>query len=636
MMQELYTFNIINTYDHKPLKGELKREEMESLLELIIRNEEERKKFLNNEKEKDAVKIIEEAAEKYGIIAKERYKEAFRKTVIEYFVQDETNPFLPKKELLPRWKEIHKEYKLSVKSHRDIWSRKKKEFLEIGIKTSRDYFRAIFSYEIYDTAVKALAHKLYEKEIEEFEKSIKPKIFTEKTKNLIEALIQYTIRYPQRNFMREMILKDLEYLYMREIGEYKFFNEITEEEYNEVWEKYNKLMRIIEKIKNNDLTREDLGEVEISDPHLEKLNNEVSHYFFRTGLDVAIEKVLSNGEISLQIVEDVLTKGGSKIFTLYHIKELKKGYYNKLSEKARKELDRVEGWHDNFDKFVDAFKKSEESEIYALEALSRLKKLRRINKEETEEPNNKNKIKNLKTAIMEELNKAYDYYLENSREMNTEEKKLYKQIIKEIKSTQINKEEFEKIINKTKVRISETNNSNYTSITVENKEGKILTILYKITEDSYSVFKKLASYSEISNSEPTPEPTKEEFIKAIIAHEIGHILLSKYIMPKIGNGEAFMKSFDDNKVKRELDYEILKKAGVLSYSLQEGFAYWFSDKIMGRKPHKELLKRLASTKNQRKTFEYYQTFESTFDNFPKERLFDSYFIFKMKKIINNS
>jgi len=97
-----------------------------------------------------------------------------------------------------------------------------------------------------------------------------------------------------------------------------------------------------------------------------------------------------------------------------------------------------------------------------------------------------------------------------------------------------------------------------------------------------------------------------------------------------------LELFDDNKVKRELDYEILKKAGVLSYSLQEGFAYWFSDKIIGRKPHKELLKRLASTKNQRKTFEYYQTFESAFDNFPKERLFDSYFIFKMKKIINNS
>jgi len=334
MMQELYTFKTTD-YNHRPLRKKLKREEMESLLELIIRNEEERKKFLDSRKGKNAVEIIEEAAEKHGIVDTEIYEKAFRKTVIEYFVQDNTNPFFSEKELLPRWREIHKKYKsLSVKSRRDIWSRKKEEFLEKGIKTSGDYLRALFSHYIYYNTVRSLA-------------SIKASSF-------------------------------------------------------------------------------------------------------RTGLDLATEKVLSNGEVPLQIVKDLLTKGGSKVLTLYHIKELKEGYYDKLSGEARNELNKWEEWHDNFDKFVDALKKSEESEIYALEVISRLKKIERINKEETEELNNKNKIKTLKTAIMKELNEEYNHYLKNSREMNAEEKNLYEQIIKEIKSTQINKKEFEKIINRNK------------------------------------------------------------------------------------------------------------------------------------------------------------------------------------------
>ena len=231
MTQELYTFDITNSYDNKSLKGKLKREEMESLLELIIRDEEERNKFLDSRKGKNAVKIIEKAAEKHGIIAKERYKEAFIRTLKEYFCHDIRNPFSPEKKLLPRWRKIHKEYKsLTIESRREEVSRRKKEFLDMGIKTSGDYLKAIFSYDIHQSIIIALES-------------------------------WYTA-----------------------IGLYEF-------------------------------------------------------EFY--------EKALPNGWIPLQIVEDVLTKGGSKVYGLFHIEELKKGYYDKLSEEARKELDRLEEWYDN-------------------------------------------------------------------------------------------------------------------------------------------------------------------------------------------------------------------------------------------------------------------------------------------------
>ena len=138
------------------------------------------------------------------------------------------------------------------------------------------------------------------------------------------------------------------------------------------------------------------------------------------------------------------------------------------------------------------------------------------------------------------------------------------------------------------------------------------------------------------------EFTKDKYIKGNLIHEMGHILLCKYIMPRIDNKEALVVSFNDNKIKElgitgGVYHNLFKEMGIPENSPHEGFAYWFSDKIMGWKIEKEKLELLIKAGELKKEIlEYYQTFESAFDNFPKERLFDSYFIFKMKEIINNS